>query len=325
MATLGTTAVTLAQWAAHLAPDLKIAKVVEVLAKTNEMVSDIPWKAANQLTGNRTVRRLTLPTGTWRQLNKGVPGEIEITEPVTDTLGMLESYNDIDKKLYVLNGQSKAWRWQRDVAFIEGLTQTVATAFIYSDDVADPEKFKGLQLRYPTLATTNVIAAAAADAATNCSIYLCNWGETLYGIYPPGTNAGIQVEDLGQVTNVDAAGLKHEILRTHFQWDCGLVVEDPRSVVRICNIHLPDLLKTAATGADICDSMIQAIAKIPKAISGNKVFYMNSTIWAWLTRQMSTRSNLWWKPQDVGEPIMMFNNVPIHQCDALIETEAVVA
>jgi hypothetical protein len=330
MATYGTDAVTLQQWASHLAPDNTIAKIVEVLAKTNEMVGDIPFKAANLPTGHRTVRRLTLPTGSWRMFNQGVGAEVERVEVVTDTISMLESYNDIDKSLYTLNGQSQAWRWQKDKAFLEGMTQTVATAIIYSDDVADPEKFKGLAKRYPLIASTNTVEASTAGNATNSSMYLCSWGDAMYGIYPPGSNAGIQLNDLGEVTNTAAhPGAMYQVVRSHFKWDLGIVIEDPRACVRICNINIAQVATATPntpTVPDLCDSMIDALSKIPKSITGTKVFYCNATVWAWLTRQMSKRSNLWWKPADsqFGEPVMMFNNVPIKQCDALLDTEAAV-
>ena len=62
MAVLATTNPTLADVAKSLDPDGSVAKVVEILSKTNEILLDMPWVEGNLPTGHRTTIRSGLPT-----------------------------------------------------------------------------------------------------------------------------------------------------------------------------------------------------------------------------------------------------------------------
>jgi len=87
MATVGTTNPNLADWASRRDPDGKIAKIVEILSLTNEILDDMTFIESNGATSHKTTIRSGLPSGTWRRLNYGVQPEKTRTVPVTDTLG----------------------------------------------------------------------------------------------------------------------------------------------------------------------------------------------------------------------------------------------
>ena len=72
MATLGSNALTLADWAKRLDPDGKVPKIVELLSQTNEILADMLFVEGNLPTGHRTTVRTGLPTVAWRLLNQGV-------------------------------------------------------------------------------------------------------------------------------------------------------------------------------------------------------------------------------------------------------------
>ena len=128
MATLTSTNPTLADVAARMTADGKIDPlIVEMLNETNEVLDDMTVIEANGFTEHKTTVRSGLPAGTWRKLNYGVQPEKSRTVPVKDSMGMLETYAEVDKALADLNGNSAAWRLSEDRAFIEGMNQTMAT------------------------------------------------------------------------------------------------------------------------------------------------------------------------------------------------------
>src|SRR5574343_773535 len=127
MATLSSTNPTLADVASRLGPDGKIdPNIVEMLNETNEILDDMTVIEANGFTEHKTTVRSGLPTGTWRKLNYGVQPEKSRTVQIKDSMGMLETYAEVDKALADLNGNSAALRLSDDRAFVEGKNETMA-------------------------------------------------------------------------------------------------------------------------------------------------------------------------------------------------------
>lgn len=326
MATLSTTNLTLADLANRQDPNGKIAKIIELLSATNEVLDDMPWMECNDGMGHKTTIRSGLPAGTWRLLNYGVQPEKSTTVQVRDATGMLESYAEVDKKLVDISTDPAGLRFSEDRAFIEGMNQTFATTLFYGDSGTNPERFTGLAPRFNLKSAENGqnILDAGGTGSTNTSIWLVCWDESiLHGLYPKGTSAGLISEDLGQQTLFDAANGKYEGYRTHYQWDCGLTLRDWRYVVRIANIDVTALTKNAATGADLLDYMVQAIELLPNTRMGRAVFYVNRTIRSFLRRQMMNKSNVWLSMEEVaGKKVLAFDQIPVKRVDALLNTEA---
>jgi hypothetical protein len=152
------------------------------------------------------------------------------------------------------------------------------------------------------------------------------WGpNTVHGIYPKGSSAGLQSHDKGQVTieSVDGAGGRMEAYRTHYRWDCGLCVRDWRYAVRI-NFDLENMVKDAATGPDLTDLMVQAIEMIPSLSMGRPAFYMNRTTRTWLRRQMTnkTKSSTLSVDNMAGKMVLSFDGIPCRRVDQILSTEA---
>ncbi|GAB3190765.1 major capsid protein [Hydrogenophaga aquatica] len=328
MPTLSTTNPTLADVASRMTADGKIdPQIVELLNETNEVLDDMTVIEANGFTEHKTTIRSGLPTGTWRKLNYGVQPEKSRTVQVKDSLGMLETYAEVDKALADLNDNSAAWRLSEDRAFIEGMNQTMATTLFYGDSSADPEKFMGLAPRYNSLSAENAmnIIDAGGTGNDNTSIWLCVWGpNTLHSIYPKGSSAGLQSRDLGEHTLTDAAGGRYQGYRTHYKWDIGMTLRDWRYVVRIANIKHSDLTKTGSTGADLIDLMTQAVELIPNIGMGRPVFYMPRKIRSFLRRQITNKvaASTLTMEEVAGKKVVAFDGVPCRRTDALLLTEA---
>lgn len=325
MAVKGTTALTLADWGKRIDSGGKVDTIIELLSQSNPILQDMPFVEGNLPTGHKTTVRSGLPTATWRLLNYGVQPSKSTTVQVTDTVGMLETYAEVDKSLADLNGNTSEFRLSEDRAFLEAMNQQMAQTLFYGDTSVNPQQFMGLSSRYSDLSAGNKqnIIDAGGTGTDNMSIWLVVWGEnTVHGIFPKGQKAGLQMEDKGQQTLEDANGGKYEGYRTHYKWDNGLSLRDWRYVVRIANIDVSDLSDPAAA-ANIAKLMVKALHRIPNRGMGRPVFYMNRTAGQALDTQASEKSALAISVKETeGEWWTAFRGVPIRETDALLETEA---
>lgn len=344
MATLPTKAgaVTLLDIAKATDPDGKIAKVAELLSQTNEVLTDMPFYEGNLPTGHRGTIRTGLPTPIWRKLYQGVPPSKSLRATVEDSCGILEDRSEIDKDVADLNGNSQQFRLDEGSATLEGINQTMAQALIYGDSSLNPEQFNGLAVRYNTITPANSEIAKnviSAGGSGNCtSVWLIVWGpNTVHGIYPKGSEAGLQHEDLGLIDAFDANQNRYRAYSDRWQWKCGLHVKDWRYIVRIANISMTDLLAQSGTQANTAATwlpklMVRAQARIPFASMGNAAFYCSRTVKAMLAVGALDKSQnaLAIQPalRQYGElgagfpqQDLTFLGTPIRTVDRILETE----
>ena len=330
MATLGTNVSTLADVASRMDPDGKIPAVVELLDETNEILDDMMWMEGNLPTGHKTTVRSGLPSTTWRKLNYGVQPSKSTTVQVTDSCGMLEAYAEVDKALADLNGNTAAFRLSEDRAFLESMNQEMQETLFYGDTSTTPEEFMGLAPRYNSTSAANGenILLGGGSGSDNTSVWLVVWGSnTVHGIYPKGSKAGLSHRDLGEETLTDAAGGLYQGYRTHYKWDCGITVRDWRYAVRIANIDVSELTKDASgSSADLVDLMVQAL-EIPRNLGlGKPVFYCNQTVKSILRRQILNSNNVRLSMDEVaGKKVLTFDGVPVRRTDAILSTEAAIS
>jgi hypothetical protein len=326
-ATLAATNPTLLDLAKALDPDGNVADIVEILNQTNEVLDDMSWVEGNLLTGNRSVIRTGIPAPTWRKMYGAVPDTKGTTVAVTDTCGMLEAYAKIDKALADLNGNAKAFRLQEDKSHIEGISQEVAQTLFYGNETTEPEAFTGFAPRFSSVSTATAESADnvidhGGTGSDNASIWLVVWGpRTVHGIVPKGSKAGMQVQDLGEQM-IQESGGSWQAYVTHYRFDAGLTVRDWRYVVRIANIDISDLATVANTKA-LVTSMIKATEHVPVLGAGRAAFYANRIVRESLRIGILEKigNNLSWETV-AGKPVMVFDNIPVRRCDALLNTEA---
>ncbi|CVA10422.1 major capsid protein [Serratia marcescens] len=324
MAIKSTNALTLTDWAKRVDPNGKVAVIVELLSQTNPILTDMLYVEANEATAHQTTVRTGLPEATWRLLNYGVQPSKSTTAQVKDSIGMLESYAEVDKKLADLNGNTTEFRMSEDRAFIESMNQQMAETLFYGDTSISPQRFTGLSARYndKSAKSGQNIVDAGGTGSNLTSIWLVVWGsDTVHGIFPKGGTAGLSHDDKGQVTLEDPQKGKYEGYRTHYQWDNGLTVRDWRYAVRIANVDTTKL--GADDGPNLATLMVQALHRIPNLQMGKAVFYMNRDAAEYLDIQATEKASLaisvketegvWWTS---------FRGVPVRTCDALLSTES---
>lgn len=323
--------VTLADWATRADPEGKIPLIVEMLAQKNECIPDMHWEQGNLPTGHRLIQRSGLPTVMARSLNQGITPSKSTTLPVDETTAMIEGFLEIDKDIVELNGEEGAFRMSEADAFIESMNQAFANLFIYGDPTVAPAVFRGLFPRYNKIsggAFAQNILSGGGSSNVNTSIYLVCWGpNSVFGIFPKGSQAGLQHRDLGLQVVENVAGIggaRMLAYREHWQWKCGLAVADWRYVVRICNIDTT--ISSNNISADLIGLMSRAIDRLPSLTSGNCAFYMNRTMFSILKIQALAKStNALSVEEGLTQIEYKFLGIPLRKVDQILNTEATVS
>lgn len=332
MTTLSASFPTLLDVAKRMDPDGKAAKIAEMLSQDNEILDDMPWVEGNLPTGHRVTVRTGLPTAAWRKLNQGVPRSKSNVAQIDETTAMLEAWSDVDKDIAELNGLESDFRLSESSAFIESMNQTMASTVFYGNSVSAPESFLGFAPRFDDVPTTaggaenkdNVIDAGGTGS-TNTSIWLVGWGpNTVHGIYPKASMAGLQHTDLGLETVLDANGNPYRAYRDHYQWKCGIALRDWRYVVRIANIDVTALVSDAAAGANLINLLTRALERIHSLNGVRPAFYMNRTVRSILRQQQvnAVKNSTLTVDELLGKRVLMASEVPVRRTDALLNTEA---
>lgn len=348
MAVLGTNVLTYADWASRVDPDGGIATIVELLSQTNEILDDMLVIEGNLPTGHKTTVRTGLPTATWRLLNYGVPNGKSTTAPIIDTCGLLETFNNIDEEVAELNGNTAEFRMSESMAFLEGMSQQMASTLIYGNTAVNPERFMGFAPRYNTVSTASAQTAynvidAGGTGSDNTSIWIVTWGpNTVHGIFPKGSRAGLTHNPVGGPSQkwpvLDANGNQYLAYKEQYKWKLGLTVRDWRYVVRICNIDVSDL--STVNAANLINAIIRGLRRLPTApvtaspvqtsdapsirgVMGRTVIYTNRTVSTFLDLQATNKTNVLLQLSEFnGRPVTTFRGIPIRTVDAILNTES---
>jgi hypothetical protein len=324
LSTIDTTAqLTLLELANRLDPKGELAKIAEILNRNNPILKDAPFLEANNLFGHKHTRRLSLPSGTWRNLNAGVAKSASRTIPVIDVVGMLEARSEVDAALIDTAPNPKAARMSEVAPFIEGLSQDMASAIFYSNHSADPEKPHGLAPRLNLTSLSNVTGGGGTGSDTT-SVYVVQWGEDrVHMIYPRGSKSlGVEHLDMGKGYADDPADSTKKFVAymDHFMWYTGLVVRDERCIARYANIET-----SGATSTFDEDNLIALINEMPNEGAGG-VIYCSSTIRTQMDIIAKDKSspNVWISNMG-GVSQTMFKQLPIKVCDAIVDTETAIS
>lgn len=331
MALLNAAAPTLADVAKRIDPDGKIATIVELLSQTNPLLEDMSWIEGNLPTGHRTTVRTGLPSVGFRALNEGVTPGKSTTAQVDEGCAILEGLCEVDVDLAKLNGNTAQYRLTEGQAFTEAMNQQMASTTLYGNVLTSPKAFTGLAPRYNALSgtTSQNVINAGGSGSDNTSIWLVCWGpNTITGIYPKGSQAGLVHEDLGEQLIQTGTGIATGRMKAYvdrWQWKCGLVVRDWRYAVRIANIDISNLTAESAA-ADLTKLMIKAIHRIPSMGMGRPVFYVNRTVRQMLDIQALNKASSQLSLENFdGKLVTTFRGIPVRTVDQLIEAEAAVA
>lgn len=347
MATLGTNAITVTDLAKTWDPNGQPARIVELLSQTNPILDDMLWKEGNLPTGTRTTVRTGLASATWRLFNQGTAVSKNTNAQIEEACGMLSSWGEVDVDLADLNGNAAAFRVSENAGHLEAMNQEMAGTVFYGNAGTAPEEFNGLATRYSALGQ-NCISGGSVTGSDGTSIWLVGWGDlTVHGIYPKGSQAGLQHVDHGKQVIETVAGVggsRLTVYQDEWKWKCGIAVRDWRYVVRGCNIDVSALV-AESSATNLIKLMIKMVHRIPTLYGGmtnqgfvgiKPAFYLNRTVAQMLDIQrFNTMSGQGTGSQNLGGSITYadidgkfiptFRGIPIRITDAILETEGTVS
>ena len=330
MAVINATLPTLQDIVSRTKPGGGIDNIVELLTQRNAFLKDMVWLEGNLPTGHQFTSRRSLPSGTWRKFNEGVLPSKSRTDQITESCGMLEAMSKVDVALAKLNGDEMAFRASEDRAFLDGLSNDLETALIYSSTYTDPEKILGFS---PRLDSTSgpfggqvVLPGIAASGSDQSSMWCVGWGpDTVFGIYPKGSQSGgLESYDGGRQLTRDASGsAEFWAYVTSWTWKVGLCVRDARALVRLPNIDNSAIAETGSL-------LIQAMVKMVKQCRGDnarKVIYTNGRTETFLHLQaLDTVKNSTLRIEEIGgQPVTHFLGIPVRVTDAILNNEAIIS
>lgn len=321
---------TLLDLAKQTAPDGKIDDLAEMLTIQNEILTDATVIQGNLNTGHRSSIRTGIGGASWKKMYGYIQPDKGQQVQVVDTCGSLRRFSEVDVDLAKMAEDVQKFLLNESHAAIEAMNQEMASTLFYGNEGSEPEAFTGLSPRYNSTTaenTRNFLRPSAdsgdPDNADNTSIWLINWSpQTVFLATPKGSQAGLQVKDMGEQTSQDSTGGLLQVYRSLFSWDLGLVVKDWRHAVRI-HFNLEDIVASGATGPVLYNLMAKAMRRIPNMSGGRMAFYMNADAWDAFDLQAMSKSTLGLK--DVmdaqGKVISTFRGVPVRRCDSILSTE----
>lgn len=329
MATLATGNPTLLDLSTQFTSDGTPLPIAELLHQVNPALDDIPFEESNSTTGHKISARQELPSVTLRRINQGVVPTKSQYGSIHESIGLFEAQGNVDEKLAKLSTNVPRFRMNQNIGHIEAMSQRFFRSMFYGDPEITPEEFLGFSPRFDAIAAGGNIAPQIIDAGGNdtdlTSIWLVGWGEnSVMGIYPQGSQAGLQHFDMGVELVDDGTGTnaKYRAYRDVFQLDAGLAVYDYRNVVRIANIDLSNLTTDAATGAKLIELMTFAVEGLNNDAGLNPVFYMPRKVRAYLRQQITNKNNVFLSMGEVaGKKVVQFDGYPVRRVDSILLNE----
>lgn len=303
--------------------------VIEMLKEMNPILDDAIAVECNKGTTHLHTVRSGLPDVTWGRLYQGIPNSKGKTAQVEDTTGFVEGLSTVDKRLLDLSGNSAAVRLSEATSFLEAMNQEVATKLFYGNTASDPEEFMGLAPRFNDLSASNggQIIDAGGTGSDNTSIWFVTWGDNQCNLlYPKGTAAGVNRQDMGQQRVTDGSGNAYYAMEEMFTWHVGLAVKDWRYVSRVANIDVSDMQGGSVA---LYNFMRKAYYKLQsRRVAGGKMaIYCNRDVLealdALATNAGASDNFVRLKPMEIeGKEVMTYRGIPIRETDAIINTEA---
>ena len=304
-------------------------EIIEMLKEMNPMLEDAIAVECNKGTTHLHTVRSGLPDVSWGRLYQGIPNGKGRTAQVEDTTGFAEGLSTVDTRLLQLSTNEGAVRLSEAQAHLEAISQEVQSKMIYGNTASDPEEFMGLAPRFNSLsaANGNQIIDAGGTGSDNTSVWFVTWGDNQCNLlYPKGTMAGVQREDMGEQRVTDANNNAYYAKEEKFSWHVGLAVKDWRYVSRVANIDVSDM---NAGSVQLYDFMRKAYWKLQnrRVAGGNMAIYCNRDVLealdALATNAGASDSFVRLSRTEIeGQEVLSYRGIPLRETDAILNTEA---
>lgn len=311
-----------------IGPDMKAQAVVWTLMQANPFLQDMPLIEANGIGMHQGTRSTTLPGNTLVGLNEAVLPTKGLTEQFTELCSRYKAYSAFDVEILRLNGMRNAIRALQDKMHIEGIGNDVQADYLYGNTNANPRQFNGLLQRLNDLTTSgypNVINTTETGAGSvYSSVLYVDWAEdAVCGIYPNGTQGGLEVTDHGKQILGDETNGFRTCMVGEYQFRTGMYVADKRYLARIVNINTAELLAGTDSTIGMINCMIRCQESLPQQVRGQRIFYAPQAVITGLRILAKEKANVNLTYEMYGgQRITHFNGDPVRRCDEMTNVEA---
>ena len=322
---------TLLEMAKQIDPEGNQMTIAEIMAKEMSMLLDIPWYPSNDIWSHKSLRQAKLSSGSWRGINEYITAGVTLTDEIMDVIGIIEDFAVYDKLWIDRQPDPNKARMGRARMYLEGISQSICSAFLYGNNKVTPKQPHGIAPRLNAVGRYVIDGVGTGGNLSSC--YVVTWGEgRTYGIYPrtgqaPGGEFPVQHKDMtppeGRV-DTDSTGKKLIVYEDNFKFEGGLVIEDPRCIGRYANIET-----VLAANTFDKDKLITLIGRMK--VNDTTRIYANETVLTQMRILMADKQNIYFTPGKgsglFGEPVLYFDAIPIRKIDSsiLLNTETVVA
>ena len=292
------------------------------LRQRNDILSHLQWKEASHKTYHRFLYRSAEPSGSFVALGEGITGSRSEVGVIIEPMGLLKDLSEIPEDIVRVSQNPMQFRFDEDVAFLDGLAKKLVASIFYGSQASDPNSFNGLATRFNEVSKFNVISAGGSGTQS-CWIISHSADDGVAVIYPAGSHsAGIKMTDRGSQYVDQSASNNARVFSvfTEFEFAMGLAVMDHRAALRYCNI-----LATGGSAANLWDTneFIDAL-KEAWDISTTRA-YITRDLWGQVQKAALTASgNAISYPEDsLGRQTMAIFGVPHHLVEQLGTESAV--
>ena len=306
-------------------------EVIEMLMEMTPILDDAMAVECNKGTTHLHTVRTGLPSVTWGKLYQGIAQGKSDKAQVEDTTGFAEGLSTIDERLLKLSTNEGAVRLSEAKSYLQAMAHEVGSKVFYGNSASDPEEFMGLAPRFNDLSAPNgnQIIDGGGAGGDNTSIWFVSWGEEQCQLlYPKGTQAGVQREDMGRQRVLDTNGNPFYVKEEKFEWHVGLAVKDWRYVSRIANI---DVSLMAAGSVKLYDFMRKAYYALQsRRVAGGKMaIYCNTDVLESLdalATNAGTADNFQRlsRSEVEGKEVLTYRGIPLRETDSLLNNESLV-
>ena len=312
-----------------IGPDRRAQAVVWTLMQANPMLEDMPFIEANGISMHQGTRSKSLPGNTLVGLNEAVKPTKGLTEQFTELCSRYKAYSAFDVEILRLNGMKNAVRALQDKMHIASIGNDVCSDYLYGNATTAPREFNGfLDARMNDLTTSgypNVInGKGTGGGSVYASVLYVEWAEdACCGIYPTGTQGGLEVEDHGKQIIGDETNGFRTCMVGEYQFRTGIYVADKTRCARLVNLPVA----TLELGTDITDGLVESFIRmeemLPTDERGQRVFYAPRVIITALRLLAISKANVNLTYETyMGKRITHFNGIPVKRCDSMLTTEA---
>lgn len=317
-------------------------RVIELIAKKNEMLDDITVIAANNGSALETTVRTESPTPVWTTYYGGVPSNKGSKQKIKVSGGMMATKIMVAKKLYDDAKDKDAVLEDELSQNIVGMKNELANALIYGNIKDNPLGINGLMKHYAAhscdddtesahyVLSALDVAGASSDTTKLGSALLIGWSPNTITCFHP-EHSGTGGIEKGERRTTDVADpdqpdndATYEAIVQYLYWTLGIAVRDYRYGGRICNIQRNKILTKGKEGdyVELFDRLAQRVLDD----GAKQAWYMDRDMWEKVCTLYSrlTRANAFEIRQVEGRKERKLFGIPVRVQDAMKVNETVV-